>query len=459
MTVRQYLHVKCFGNYKVALRPQIYCSCAPVRQFLLVFVFFLHIISLDSSAENPVLSIENLSPIKITNSERNACASAVLLGDKVITNYHVASSVCPKSPCRNVKLFDAENRQIDPNSYSLQPIKSAAAYDLSVFEIVFKQGASSPNAFPTAAQILKNKNTEELTSFSFPGCSTLKVVSGSKTADLGALYFRTSLELKHGSSGAAVFDRSGNLNGIVSEAESIYSSLFSIFSGSNFSASRVVPLDRVIELIEKGEGELFELQIKNLFDFYKRNVVTSRGIARLEEGARFLSKLKQLVLSDLNKTKTSALLSLALYNYPFPLFADQRLDLVGVEPTAVELALAASIEQNGLNATLTAALSEVDIKEIIDNLSSKSELNATSVSDLIGRIKNTSYSGASQHLISLIIQPAIILIVLFSIWLLLVGRRLSSPATSLAIRLIGIVKVTFLLLFTTLILVYLSLPQ
>lgn len=373
----------------------------------------------------------NAKPLKLVGSQ-GTCGSAILINSTVITNYHLFATLCPNDVCTGVTVFSAAATNSEVAFQSLRRLRSAPAYDLASLEL-----QASPevlHSLPTAKDFAPEVR-QGMISFSFPACKEMQVLSAERTVDLGPLYFEAPFPLQHGSSGGAVFAATGNLAGIIAEADTMETGFSSSLSGSGFSSSRIVPRARVDELLGENDERLRELQLEALLDFFNARIGRQKGLLRIEESSRFISRLKAFALDSQFQGKDLRALLIAIDNYPYPLFMRDGWGLESLSSTGVALAFAASLEQYGTRSSMLLELNEGQRKEIAARFQKSFPESRDRLGILFSSDSLALRQGASYELVSVVFPIMAGFIGVCAAWLFGAGLLLGRPASSVLVKL------------------------
>ncbi len=389
----EYAYLSSASDYRKAPKRSNILSFIQFFSALVLLLFFKPLLS---AAEEPGLNAKNTSIIKIINSRNNLCGSGILHKNLLITNAHVANTLCIKENCLSTSLVAADGREFTYAEGKIRLLKIAPVFDLAILKL-------QEPVFPLEDSYPRLKESQnELRSLSFPGCGELRFSDGKVLHQSSALYITTSLSLRHGSSGGAVFDKNADLYGIIAESEDISGAARSIISGQDFSATRIIPVKLLDQVLNLPEAELFDAQSKVLLDFYLSQVVKQQKISRIAEAARFLGKVRELALGSINNHSSTILLA-GLSSAPYPFFASEKTVLPA---SSIALGLAASIEKNGLYKSVLTPLTQEESDEIRSALGPDAEI----FDRISNEILSSGYKGADKEMLSLLLKAAILFI-------------------------------------------------
>ena len=417
---------------------------------------------LDASAQQNELNLSTISPIKLLNSKNGVCGSGFLFGSKIITNYHVANSVCSQSACPELQLYSSSSALNPEKNIKFSRGASAAAYDLAVIEINGTDSSFTEHTQNSASLLEKQGDFRRdlpLLSFSFPNCRELSILAGANLSSLGKLYTLTSLSLNHGSSGSPIFDKSGALFGVVSESDSFLNGLSSLLFETPFSSTRAIPLENIEELLNLDSRSIFSSQVLALNKFYIEHVLPQKGMKRIEESSRFLSKTKALALDHISDVPGTTTLLAAIDNYPFPLFTSENLGLETLGSAATRLALTASFEQFGMRSSFSSGLDKWQLQDLNNSLQLKFPAESAVFSNLIETLENSNFPGATLFLIKILLPLFLIVTALFIIWIFGLGALISNQQYGFIKKCLRIFLWSFLIFTLIAILLYLLYPN
>jgi len=161
---------------------------------------------------------------------QTACATGFLLDDGlVVTNAHVANSVCPLGDCRQLAVLRAdavgsEPRPIDVGTVSIE--QTYPALDIALLHLELPPHFPSPFTLRAPPAALGGS----VTTLGFPNCAALERSVG-QIIESDPIGFRTSAPVSHGSSGSPIIDDRFQVVGIVSEVTGVLPAIGSLVFG------------------------------------------------------------------------------------------------------------------------------------------------------------------------------------------------------------------------------------
>ena len=169
---------------------------------------------------------------------QNACATGFLLNDgRVVTNAHVARSICPFGDCQQLSVLRADAVGGQPAPVDVGAVTVLASYpalDLAILQLATPPHFPSPFTLQAPPAALGATGT----TLGFPNCSALERSVG-QVIDSDPLGFRTTTPVSHGSSGSPVVDDRYQVIGIVSEVTGVLPAIGSFVLGSRADARAV----------------------------------------------------------------------------------------------------------------------------------------------------------------------------------------------------------------------------
>ncbi|GEM_PF-3803691 len=202
----------------------------------------------------------------------STCGTGFVFNDRVITNAHLVSSLCPLTDCSDLKV-----EGISCAKWSVAGIKRSLDLGaLACSDPIDKPGLSLSSGYSSKVSIV-----------GFPKCGEQKISSGEIIQE-SRLHLTLTAKGNYGSSGSPILDSEGKLVGIVDQAASAKTLLQSkMFFQSEFPMRGVSAKN--LKYLEGSELD----QISHvLLDYYRNIGRTLSGIDRLLFSFDFLARIE-----------------------------------------------------------------------------------------------------------------------------------------------------------------------
>lgn len=217
-----------------------------------------------------IVTAQNSSVVLLRSD--STCGSGFVYNNRVITNAHLVSSLCPLGDCSGLRVSG-----IECSRWSVDSIKRSL--DLGALS------CSEPIVNPGLA--LGTGKTSTVTIVGFPRCGEQKTSTGEVIQE-SRLHLTLTAKGDYGSSGSPILDSDGNLIGIIDQAASAKSLLQSkILLQSDFPMRGV----RAENLRYLNGPNLVEIS-QVLLDYYRQTIRNFSGIDRLLLSFDFLARIE-----------------------------------------------------------------------------------------------------------------------------------------------------------------------
>jgi hypothetical protein len=202
----------------------------------------------------------------------STCGSGFVYNNRIITNAHLVSSLCPLGDCSGLKVSE-----IECSKWSVDSIKRS----LDLGALTCSEPISKPGL------TLGSSKTSSVTIVGFPRCGAQKTSTGEVIQE-SRLHLTLTAKGDFGSSGSPILDSDGNLIGIIDQAASAKSLLRSKILLQSEFPMRGVRAENLRYL----KGPYLEEISHVLLDYYRQTVRNFSGIDRLLLSFDFLARIE-----------------------------------------------------------------------------------------------------------------------------------------------------------------------
>lgn len=257
------------------------------RYFLILPAVFLSLGSSYLFAEEPSLPA-NVKVILLANNAVQACGTGFSLSPgSVITNYHLAKTLCPENDCDNLRAYISQNTG-SPATEVFPLSKAKIRRFFSGLDIAFISSTENAPDYGSFEELgivtQKLKESLKLNVFGYPRCKELKSSEG-EIVSLNPLRLDLSASGAHGSSGSLVITPEGKLIGIVDEATSIWGGLKGKLLGSDFKL-RALRLNIIKDISRAKDSKKAQIFALALYQYYQ-SFADTKGFSRYIYAADF----------------------------------------------------------------------------------------------------------------------------------------------------------------------------
>ncbi len=209
--------------------------------------------AVDRDAEVFLRVVRLSTPIVGQGESQSAstCATGFAIdANSVLTNAHVARSLCPTSACNGASIAVAKGLGVTPRSVEASVELGAELGSLDIAKIILEAPLAGSRS--SSEEIATPHIGDAVRVIGFPGCSTLQVRRGKITA-VEESSFLVDARTNLGGSGSIVVSEAGKLIGLVTQGSLSSASsipfLLQRLGGSDFEVS-VARLDVVVQLLQ-----------------------------------------------------------------------------------------------------------------------------------------------------------------------------------------------------------------
>lgn len=222
-------------------------------------------------------------------SASTVCATGFALNaHTLLTNMHVARSLCPYGRCERAQLLRASGvgEIPQPAPYRIALRAQVGAFDIAALEIT----PALPWDLPEEHLIAPPQSGQTVRVFGYPGCSTLQVGMG-RVTEVTPLGFALDAPTNFGGSGSIVVAPSGALLGLISQADVSLTFLVQRLLGQEFRG-RAARLDSAVPLLAVSFDEKVGRESQAILEWYDTHF--SLGSLDLFESLEFFSRVERL---------------------------------------------------------------------------------------------------------------------------------------------------------------------
>ncbi|NMC64206.1 MAG: trypsin-like peptidase domain-containing protein [SAR324 cluster bacterium] len=388
-----------------------------LRNILFIFSLQLLFVHLASSQVKPQIDFNK--SVFLLSSKDGACASGFLVDQgKLLTNYHVVSSVCPFADCKDLQVLKASRIDGPPSeAIKIQKatlLRSFPAMDLALIDI--GNALRYNPTIQTATSELPPPGTE-LFAVGFPSCETLKVNSGTLISS-DPMHLSTSINGAFGSSGSPVFLGDGRLIGVVIQAISLRQAFENYLFKKPFNL-RAVRLDSFQDLLSKSDLDSFKAEVRILNNYYSQALQDKKGLDRMMSSYQFIAAAQGLRSQVLINPSLSSLAPQFLWFDDYFDSLPQILKFPEKNPDLYleieKLLVALNLELNGPQRSLFKLLNVDEIKGALQKVG-RPESHIIDIANTISSAITHKYYGVQIQLIIYCTITVIILLVICALW-------------------------------------------
>jgi len=374
-----------------------------------------------AGAAHSQMDTENMyaKSILLLLSETGACATGFLIDDgKIITNYHVASVVCPFGKCKGLRIQKSSrlgHPPVEELRYEKAVLaKSASALDIALIEVTPTLRFAQPSPLRISELPPAGSN---VTVAGYPACQVLQKSSGQITSS-DPMHALTSVKGAFGSSGSPVFRDDGSLAGVVAQASSLSDAL-SYYLLKNSFPLRIIRADILNDLLSKNDAELFKREVSILNEYYNEAVMPKQSYKRMMPSYQFLASAQGL--------RSHVLVSPSLNTYaPQFLWFDDYIDALPQIPKSGEkdpstflaierLLTGVNIELNGPQQSLFRMVKADELQAALSN-AGRPDAHVKEILDMVKNVQDKKFWGVQIQLILYSVLVALALMVLAALW-------------------------------------------
>jgi len=252
----------------------------------------------------------NSAIVRLSSSSSAKCGTGFFIEDgrTLVTNAHLARSLCSNQRCPGVALRSANAEQATEAEQALKDLTVQAVFpaiDIALLEL--PPGERNPNALKFSSATPQYGAV--VTMIGFPGCADPVTTSGN-IHDLNEIWFNSGANGTGGSSGSPILNSHGEVIGVGFQVDS-FLSLFTDLWGSGSYNLRAIRSDVIQALREVAKSARIKSEAALLLEFYSHSVATSSGLTRLHRGVFFLNSARSLVNLVASETEDIELLRAA----------------------------------------------------------------------------------------------------------------------------------------------------
>ncbi len=329
---------------------------------------------------------------------RGICGSGFYIGEgRVITNAHVAKSVCEFGKCPKLEVFQGTpghegfSKKLEFGGITLERL--IPSLDLALLQVQFKSAAPEPLTVSDSNVV---QLSDAVSVAGFPLCKGF-VRSEGTVVERRVDSFLTSATISKGSSGSAVLNRQGQVVGIITQSATIYEGLSGLLLGTSHRG-RAVDAKYITLLVNGDYQNILSEEVKSAFAFYKENVSGKRSFDRLIPGIYFSMLVEKI--SERLRLQGSDPIELKLLLSSLDEFPQRGLlsnsTIEDVELLSIAYALEGPSDFLQPRATKDAFLQSLKI-------AGRSNSHLEKVSNLLSDFERSRYSGIYPYLLMLFV--------------------------------------------------------